>query len=73
MTTRRIDPTASDKRDNKLKALAGMIQSLSFREMIKLEGILADEGVDATRCDSIPKALLSTADRLLSMPEEGRS
>lgn len=76
---RRIDPTANDKRDNKLKALAGMIQSLSYREMLRFSDMLElaydkngnDEGTAGA--GELAQSLVQVADEILGQPEEGRS
>ena len=59
----------TEKKENKLKAIAGLIQGLSFREMTKLSHMLAESMVCNQGCTH---ALLETSDKILAMPEEGR-
>lgn len=53
---------------NRLKAIAGLIQSLTFREMNEL-AILIAEDVDTELFERVPSGLLSVADRILAQKE----
>lgn len=55
-------------RDNKLKAIAGLIQGLSYREMRELSRIVDQQAEEK----DMTEALLCAADEILAQPEEGR-
>lgn len=53
-------------RENKLKAVAGLIQKLSYREMQKLAKLLAPSG----GADELAEKMLDIAEFLVSEPEQ---
>ncbi|MER9176247.1 hypothetical protein NKH72_21965 [Mesorhizobium sp. M0955] len=61
MVERRINPLA-EKADDKLKAIAGLIQKLSYRDMQKLSQMIAPNGGDA----ELAEKLLDVAEIILA-------
>lgn len=60
MTERRINPLA-EKADDKLKAVAGLIQKLSYRDMQKLTRLIAPNGDEG-----LAERLVDVADIILA-------
>jgi hypothetical protein len=67
---RRINASANEH--NKLKAVAGMMQSLSYREMREFAELIYKQGGLDISEDHVANALLRIADEILARPEPRR-
>ena len=54
---------------SRLKTIAGLIQSLTYREMNELATLLVED-VDTELFERVPSGLLKVADRILSSKEQ---
>lgn len=70
MTERRI--TEHPERQNNLKAVAGLMQKLSYREMQTLAQQLHDTGGLDISVDHVAGALLKISDKILAEQEPRR-
>ena len=64
MSDRRINPIA-EKSDDRLKAIAGLIQKLTYKEMHRLSALLQKHEEKAEN-DGYPETLLAVADEILT-------
>lgn len=68
-TERRIN---LDNGHNKLKQVAGLVEKLSYSDMIKLEQMLSQEGIETNSDRAIAEIMLKVSERILAEPERGR-